>query len=43
MTAAWLMVIAPWLCAAEGNLLHNAGFEALDGGMPAHWNLFVQP
>ncbi|MCX5759063.1 MAG: hypothetical protein NTU83_11255 [Candidatus Hydrogenedentes bacterium] len=37
------MAIAPWLYAAEVNLLHNAGFEALDGGMPAYWNLFVQP
>lgn len=43
MTAVWLVAAVSGLCAAEENLLRNAGFEEVNGGMPAHWNLFVQP
>lgn len=40
---AWLAVTVPWFCTANDNLLRNAGFETVEGGMPVQWNLFVQP
>jgi len=40
--APLLLVGTVWGAAAE-NLLANAGFEQVDGLMPARWHLFVMP